>query len=98
MTNANDETVLSYNKLLEFNAKHQDSPSMPYAVIDMTATEQGTDLPHYKGANRAVRIEFTNPTADYLLSIGQCTPWEYYTRCPSYAADNVDLNVQGTSS
>lgn len=98
LTNANDETVLSYNKLLEFNANHQDSPSMPYAVIDMTATEQGTDLPHYKGANRAVRIEFTNPTADYLLSIGQCTPWEYYTRCPSYAADNVDLNVQGTSS
>ena len=70
LTNANDETVLSYDKLLEFNTNHPDSPSMPYAVIDMTKTEQGTDLPHYKGANRAVRIEFTNPTADYLLSTG----------------------------
>lgn len=98
LTNANDETVLSYDKLLEFNASHVSSPSMPYAVIDMTQTPQGTDLPHYKGANRAVRIEFTNPTADYLLSVGQCTDWQYYTRSPSYAADNVDLNVQGTSS
>ena len=98
LTNANDETVLSYSKLLEFNEDHASSPSMPYAVIDMTKTEQGTDLPHYKGANRYVRIEFTNPTADYLLSTKGCTDWEYYTRCPSYAADDVDLNVQGTSS
>lgn len=98
LTDINDDTVLSYTALLKYNKDHPDDPTMPYAVIDMTKTPQGTDLPHFKGANRAVRIEFTNPVADYLLETGQITPYEYYTHCPSYVADNVDLNVQGTSS
>ena len=71
---------------------------MPYAVIDMTKTSQGVDLPHYKGAKRKVRIEFTNPVADYLLESGQITPYQYYTHCPSFVADDVDIDVQGTSS
>ena len=70
LTDINDDTVLSYTALLKYNKDHPDDPTMPYAVIDMTKTPQGTDLPHFKGANRAVRIEFTNPVADYLLETG----------------------------
>ena len=98
LTDVNDPTALDYHALVKYNTDHPSDPTMPYCVIDMTATSQGTDLPHYKGAKRAVRIEFTNPVADYLLNSGQITPLKYYTHCPSFSADNVELNVQGTSS
>lgn len=59
------------------------------------------------------RIEFTNPTGDHELQLWMdeaiettngvtkrlgITPYEYYTHCPSYTANNVNINVQGTSS
>ncbi len=102
LTDVNDATALSYQKLLDYNASHPDDPTMPYAVIDMTATAQGTDLPYAKGNKRQVRIEFTNPVADYLLSQpsnkGGISSLRYYTHCPSFTADNVEIDVQGTSS
>jgi hypothetical protein len=102
LTDVNDATALSYQKLLDYNASHPDDPTMPYAVIDMTATAQGTGLPYAKGNKRQVRIEFTNPVADYLLSQpsdkGGISSLRYYTHCPSFTADNVELDVQGTSS
>lgn len=98
LTDINDPTKLDYHAVMDYNDSHPDDPTMPICVIDMTATSQGTDLPHYKGAKRSVRVEFTNAVADYLLSSGQITPFQYYTHCPSFTADNVELNVQGTSS
>ena len=102
LTNVNDPTALDYHALVDYNKKHPGDPTMPYCVIDMTATSQGTDLPHYKGAKRKVRVEFTNPVADYLLSQpsdkGGISSFRYYTHCPSFTADEVELNVQGTSS
>lgn len=97
LTDINDDTVLSYQELLKYNREHPDDPTMPYMVIDMSGGED-IDLPCYKGDNKKVRIEFTNPVADYKLSIGEITPFQYYTHCPSFTANNVDLNVQGTSS
>ena len=102
LTDINNPAALDYHALVEYNEKHPSDPTMPYCVIDMTQTSQGTDLPHYKGAKRQVRIEFTNPVADYLLSQpsdkGGISSFRYYTHCPSFTADNVELNVQGTSS
>lgn len=98
LTDINDATALDYHALVDYNTNHPDDPTMPYIVIDMTNTEGGTDLPHYKGLKRYVRIEFTNPVADYMLNSGQITPFQYYTHCPSFTANNVELNVQGTSS
>jgi len=102
LTADNDDTKLSYQKLIDYNSTHADSPTMPYVVIDMSGeTSTGNDeLPFSKTAKGidGTRIEFTNPTGDYLLSVNQLTPWEYYTRSPSYTADNVNINVQGTSS
>lgn len=102
LTDINDDTKLSYQKLLNYNETHKNSPTMPYIVIDMTReTSTGnTELPYAKTAAGidGTRIEFTNPTADYLLSTEQISQWDYYTRCPSYSANNVNINVQGTSS
>ena len=98
LTDINDATALSYQAVMKYNEDHPDDPTMPIQIIDMTQTPQGTDLPHYKGANRNVSMTFINPTADYKLEHGDITPWDYYIHCPSYTADNVDLNVQGTSS
>ena len=98
LTEDNDDFKLSYEKLLAYNVAHPDAPSMPYVVIDSTATPNDQDLPHFKGGNKKVRIEFTNPTADYLLNQGLISEYQYYTHCPSYVADGVDINVQGTSS
>jgi len=103
LTDKNDDTKLSYELLVQYNAEHPDAPTMPYAVIDMTKlSEADRELPHFKGGNKNVTIEFVNPTADYLLSLGPekggISEYEYYTHCPSFTADNVDLNVQGTSS
>jgi len=98
LTDVNDPTALSYQALVDYNESHPDSPTMPYAVIDMTKTSEGTDLPHAKGNSRKCRIEFTNPVADYLYASGQITAYQYYTHCPSYTADSVDIDVQGTSS
>ena len=104
LTDENDSTGtrLAYSKLIEYNENHPDTPTMPYVVIDLSGeTSTGnSELPYAKTAKGidGTRIEFTNPTADYLLSSGQITPWQYYTSCPSYTANNVNINVQGTSS
>ncbi len=102
LTDINDATKLSYQKLLEYNETHRSDPTMPYVVIDMTGnTSSGnTELPFAKTAAGidGARIEFVNPTGDYLLSTGEITPYDYYTHCPSYSGDNVNINVQGTSS
>jgi len=73
---------------------------MPYAVIEMTAPATDLDLPHFKNPNndKKATITFVNPVADKLLEDGIITPYQYYTHCPSYTANNVDINVQGTSS
>lgn len=102
LTDINDDTKLSYAKLLEYNESHVDNPTMPYVVIDMSGeTSTGTDeLPYSKTSKgiNGTRIEFVNPTGDYLLREHQITDWDYYTHSPSYTADNVNINVQGTSS
>ena len=102
LTDANDDNKLSYKKLLTYNESHKDTPTMPYTVIDLSGeTSSGnSELPYAKTADgiNGCRIEFTNPTADRLIETEQITAWEYYTRCPSYSANNVNINVQGTSS
>ena len=99
LTDVNDDTKLSYTKLLDYNRQHPENPTMPYAVIDLSdKTGKEAWLPWAKGNPRSAKITFVNPTADYLLATGQITPYQYYTHCPSFVAENVDTDVQGTSS
>jgi len=98
LTDVNDATKLSYAKLVQHNIDHPDNLTMPYVLIDSSGTPNDDELPHFKGGNKKVSITFVNPTADKLLEDGLISDYEYYTHCPSFTADNVDINVQGTSS
>ena len=98
LTDVNDATKLSYTKLVQYNEEHPDNLTMPYVLIDSSGTPADDELPHFKGGAKKVRIEFTNPTADKLLADGLITEYDYYTHCPSFTADDVDIDVQGTSS
>ena len=97
LTNPLDPTALSYPLLVQYNQNHPEEPTMPYAVWQIT---DGTDelLSYKKGNNRAATVEFVNPSLDIALANGDITPWKYYCSCPSFYAEKVDLNVQGTSS
>ena len=97
LTEGYDPTALSYNKLLKYNEDHPDELSMPYATWQITDGEN-ENLPYKKGNNRACTIEFVNPCLDKALKDGIIDEWTYYTHAPSFKANNVDINVQGTSS
>lgn len=97
LTEGYDPTALSYTKLLSYNENHPDELSMPYATWQITDGEN-ENLPYKKGNNRACTIEFVNPSLDKALADGTIDEWFYYTHSPSFKADNVDINVQGTSS
>ena len=104
ITNPLDPTALSYDLLVKYNKDHPNTPTMPYATWQIT---DGNDelLSYKKGNNRMATVEFVNPPLDEALNKylagdidNGITPWHYYTHCPSFQANNVDLNVQGTSS
>jgi len=45
LTNDTDGTLLSYNKLVEYNKTHPDNPTMPYMVIEITDNDNNTQDP-----------------------------------------------------
>lgn len=92
-----DATALSYDLLVKYNEDNPNALSMPYATWQIT---DGTDelLPWKKGNNRVATIDFVNPSLDAALEAGLISEWFYYTHCPSFHAEGVDINVQGTSS
>ena len=101
LTNINDDTALSYQKLLEYNQQHPDNPSMPYAVWKINDTSHPGDdrLPYIKkGGTRICDITFVNPWLDKALEDGMITEQFYYNHSPSYTATGVTIDVQGTSS
>lgn len=97
---AGEEKELSYTRLVAYNEEHPDTPSMPYAIwkIQTNDAQQRETLPYYKGDSRKCDIKFVNPPADRALDTGEITAWYYYTHSPSFYAEKVDINVQGTSS
>ena len=97
ITNPLDPTALSYDALVRYNREHPGSVSMPYATWQI---EDSTDerLSYKKGNNRPMTIDFVNPPLDEALANEEITPWFYYTHCPSFYAEHIDNNVQGTSS
>lgn len=98
ITDPLDDYALSYKLLVEYNKNHPEAPSMPYATWTITDNETDELLPWKKGNNRVVTVEFVNPALDAALDEGKIDEWYYYTHCPSFIADGVDINVQGTST
>lgn len=91
-----DPTELDYDALIDYNDNHPGALSMPYTVFTI---EDGSDIfPRYKGNKKKVTMNFHNPSLDEALENGEITEWYYYTHSPSYDAEGVEINVQGTSS
>ena len=100
LTLATNDSQLDYNLLVKYNEEHPDAPTMPYATWKITKNDEfGREtLPYYKGDERKATINFVNPPLDRALENSEITPYFYYTHCPSFIAEGVDINVQGTSS
>jgi len=92
--------VLSYDKLVEYNKQHPEEPTMPYMTWKVTVLDDKNreTLPYYKGDKRKVSVKFVNTPLDAALDAGEIDEWYYYTHCPSFTAESVDIDVQGTSS
>ena len=104
---ATNETYIdiSLAKLREYNASHPDKLSMPYAILELTHTDdvdgagvKNTYLPYFKGNNRSVNVTFVNPSLDKAYTDGLINADKYLHSAPSYQANKADINVQGTSS
>ena len=101
LTNVNDATKLDFNKLLTYNEEHPEALSMPYAVWKIEDPNfLGDDrLPFIKkGGTRLGSLTFVNPSLDQALENGEITEEFYYTHSPSFTANTVTFDVQGTSS
>lgn len=97
LTKIGHDNLLDYNLLVKYNEDHPDTVTMPYATWEIT-DGQNEILPYFKGNKRFCNINFVNPSGDKLLDDGEITEWQYYTHVPSTYAENVEINVQGTSS
>ena len=97
LTDPLDDTALSYDLLVNYNKNHPENLTMPYATWQIEDVNDER-LSYKKGNNRPMTIDFVNPSLDHALEIGEITPFYYYTHCPSFYAEHIDNNVQGTSS
>ena len=102
LTRALDPTELDYDSLVQYNEEHPEALTMPYAVFTM---EDNTDIfPRYKGNKKNCTIDFVNPSLDHgyetgaIIDNAPMSDWFYYTHSPSFHAEGVEINVQGTSS
>lgn len=94
----NGVPTIDYTAMVNYNENNPDNLLMPYMVIE-TTDPRDERLPYYKDSGDAwtVNVEFTNPSLDLAYKKGIVTD-DYNFKCPSFKAENVNLNVQGTSS
>ena len=93
----NNIPSISYTKMRDYNAAHPDSPLQAYAVLECVDKTEDL-LPYIKGGKKKVNVTFVNPSLDYAYKEGLITGEKYLLSCPSYEAQNVQFDVQGTSS
>ena len=93
---ATDNTV-KLNDLISYNADNPGNATIPYMIFKTVASD---DILPYNNANEDVTcsIEFVNPALDYALNKGEIDEAYYKKHAPSFSADNITINVQGTSS
>ena len=93
--NAADETV-SLAALQDYNEDNPSNATIPYMIFKT----KSPDILPFNKANEDVicSIEFVNPALDYALAKGEIDEIYYKKHAPSFTADEVAINVQGTSS
>ena len=89
--------IVALNDVAAYNEKYQDNTTIPYVIFETTAAPN--ILPFNKAnADVICNIEFVNPALDASFSRRQINEETYKKNAPSFKAENVSLNVQGTSS
>lgn len=105
----NNIPLVDFQKIIDYNTNHPDSPTMPYAVLEIAKADKAyTDerLPFVKGGKRLVDVTFVNPSLDRAYELfkngenieNMTSDNDYVESCPSFYATNVQFDVQGTSS
>ncbi len=103
--------TLSFSAMETYNREHPLAPIMPYIVFttdDSDLTSKGY-LPWRKSITVKADMEFVNTGLDAAYASGDLSAAamaakassveDYYKHhCPSWKAEGIDLNVQGTSS
>jgi hypothetical protein len=83
--------------LQTYNADNPSNATIPYIIFK--TLEEPNVLPYNKANDDIIcSVEFVNPALDYALAKGEIDEEYYKTHAPSFTADNVTFNVQGTSS
>lgn len=89
--------TIDYKSMVEYNKNHPDELLYPYAVLERTPG--GDDLlPFVKDGEKKVNVTFVNPTLDKLYNDKKISDEQYLCGAPSFYAENVPFDVQGTSS
>ena len=90
------EDNVSLSDLQDYNDNHPDNATIPYIIFK---TKTPDILPFNKANDDIIcSIEFVNPALDYALIKGDVDEDYYKKHAPSFTADDVPINVQGTSS
>ena len=88
---------IDYNKMCDYNRLHPDQLLQPYAVLEcIDKTED--KLPYVKDGKKDVNVTFVNPSLDYAYNNKLISDEEYLCGAPSFYAENIKFDVQGTSS
>ena len=100
----NGVPTIDYTTMITYNSNHLDQLLQPYAVLECVDKTEDK-LPYVKGGKKRVNVTFVNPTLDRAWEEQMAnkdkqiiTGEEYLCGAPSFYAENIEFDVQGTSS
>ena len=97
VTYSNGVPTIDYKLMKNYNETHPDALLCPYAVLECVDKTEDK-LPYVKGGKKKVNVEFVNPALDKAYNDGLISDEEYLCGAPSFYGQNIEFDVQGTSS
>jgi hypothetical protein len=93
----NNIPTIDYTTMVTYNANHPDQLLYPYAVLECVDKTEDK-LPYVKDGKKMVNVTFVNPALDKAYKDKLITDEDYLCGAPSFYAENIEFDVQGTSS
>ena len=94
---SNGVPTIDYTAMVTYNANHPDQLLQPYAILECVDKTEDK-LPFVKGGKKKVNVTFVNPSLEQAYNDGKITDEDYLCGAPSFQAENIEFDVQGTSS
>lgn len=89
--------TIDYPTMKAYNDAHPDQLLYPYAILECTDKTEDM-LPFVKDGEKILNVTFVNPALDKAYNDGKISDEEYLCGAPSFYAENIPFDVQGTSS